>query len=99
MSVILKESIRDNEMTKTLVNVQDAAKNWAENSADGALVWHIANEFRELWHDWGLALMQPTWEVPRFVIFSLNKIASDTEDKVVRASVRCAKQAILAYRE
>ena len=40
-------------MTKPLVDVQDAARDGAENSADWALVWHIANEFRELWHDWG----------------------------------------------
>jgi len=99
MHVISKESIRDNAMTRTLVDVQDAVKNWAENTADGALVWHIANEFRELWHDWGLALLQPIWQVPGFVISSLNKIASDTEDDVVRESVRCAKQAMLAYRE
>jgi len=96
---ISPESDRDNAMTHFLVDVQTAAKNWAMNSQDGASVWNIANEFRELWHDWGVALIRPAWCVPNFVVYALDIVATETADPAVRISVEFARQAILSYNE
>jgi hypothetical protein len=95
---ISAESHRDNAMTSVLVDVQNAARNWASTSSDGALVWKIADEFRELWHDWGMALCLPEWQVPKLVIYTLDDIAENTND-VVAGSVKRAKKTIFAYSE
>jgi len=93
------ESNRDDAMTKLLIDVQNAAENWASSSNDGALVWSIANEFRELWYDWGRALSKPVWNVPNPVVYALEVVATNTNDYAVHLSVDLAKQAILNYRE
>jgi hypothetical protein len=95
---ISAESHRDNAMTSVLVDVQNAARNWASTSSDGALVWKIADEFRELWHDWGMALCLSEWQVPKLVIYALNEIADNTDD-VVADYAGLAKKMILSYRE
>jgi hypothetical protein len=99
MTTSPQESNRDNAMTRLLVDVQNTVGNWASSSSDGALVWSIANEFRELWHDWGLALGQPVWNVPNLVVHALEVVADNANDHAVRASVDVARQAIMDYRE
>ena len=95
---ISAESHRDNAMTNVLVDVQNAANNWASTSSDGGLVWKIADELRELWHDWDIALCRPEWQVPNLVMYALDEIAGNT-DAVVGACVDRARHAIFAYRE
>lgn len=94
-----QESERDNAMSKSLVEVQVAAKKWAESSNKGALVWQVANEFHELWHEWGLALSEPAWAVPKLVIHTLDKIARCTKDDAVCGSIKLAKIEMSKYRE
>jgi hypothetical protein len=99
MSVSSLESKRDNAMTRYLVDVQNAAKKWAASSDNGALVWGIANEFKELWYDWGVALSHPTWSVPTLVMYALEVIESNTGDHDVCVAVSLAKQAVSKYHE
>jgi hypothetical protein len=99
LNVSLHESNRDDALTKSLMNVQKAVADWAVTSNDGAMVWNIAIEFRELWYDWGVALRRPSWRVPNLVVYALDVIANDSNDEAVRVCVDLAKGKILGYRE
>lgn len=92
-----RETQRDNAMSRSLVDVQIAAKSWAAGSADGALIWQIANEFHELWHEWGIALSQPDWVTPDLVFHRLEKIAKYTDDEDVGVCIKRAKKVMSKY--
>lgn len=92
-------NVRERAMHAHITAVENAAKEWAKHSTDGALIWQVATEcLDDVWAEWRHASTYERWS-PHGVVRALNSLSSAIGDAAVAAAVTAAVGAIAAYAE